>query len=113
MQILPNTNSPFVNKLTGLLLSPWIQYLQQFTQSPPNFVTLDVTASPFRYVAKEPGYLHVYQGTISTMGVTRGVLSLDFLGQILIPVSINDTVEVDYSVAPTIKFIPIYGAATK
>jgi hypothetical protein len=109
MQIFPNTGAPFTNKL-GRILRPWIQYLQQFTQAPPSVIGVTVSASPFAYTAKEPGFIFVNGGTVSNISFARGSIVLNFTGQKLVPVSINDIVTVTYSVLPTISFIPIYGA---
>lgn len=109
MQVFPNTGAPFVTKL-GKILTPWIQYLQQFTQAPPSVSAIAVGASPFPYVAKEPGFIFVSDGTVTAIHLIRGSDDLNFTGQKLVPVSINDTVIVTYSVLPTVIFIPIYGA---
>lgn len=110
MQIFPNTISPFVSRV-GRILNPWIQYLQQFTQAPPNFMAATVSASPFSYTAKEPGFIIITGGTISAVHLIRGSININLTGQKIIPVSINDTVITTYSVLPTIQFIPIYGAS--
>ena len=108
---LPNQISPFVNKFLNIV-SPWVQYLQQFTQAPPNIMSVTVSASPFSYVSKEPGYVHVNGGTVSVITLVRGAISLNFTGMKAIPVAINDTVVVTYSVLPTVKFVPSYGQNT-
>lgn len=112
MQILPNALAKFVDQ-AGRIVNPWIQYLQQFTQAPPKFVSILVDISPFSYIAKEPGFVIVTGGTVSAIILARGADTLDFTGQLQIPVSINDTVTTTYSVLPTITFIPIYGAAPR
>lgn len=112
MQIIPNSLARLVDE-TGRVLTPWIQYLQQFTQAPPKFVAVTVDISPFSYTAKEPGYVVVSGGTVSAIHLLRGSDDLDMTGQKTIPVSINDTVITTYTVLPTIKFIPIYGAAPR
>lgn len=114
MQIFPNTIQDFVNS-AGRILKPWIQYLQQFTQSPPNFINLTVGSSPFSYSAKEPGYIYIFGGTVSVIQLIRGTIAFSIgivsgvAGQ-TVPVSINDTVKITYSVKPSVWFIPIYGA---
>lgn len=108
---LPNTMSPFVGKM-GKIIAPWIQYLQQFTQAPPTILDIIPDGSPFEYTAKEPGLVAVAGGTVSAIGLTRGLVTISVTGVKLIPVSINDVVEVTYSVLPTIQFIPSYGQRT-
>lgn len=112
MQILPNTLSRFVDNV-GKIVTPWIQYLQQFTQAPPPFVSLDVDISPFSYTAVEPGFIFIDAGAVSAVHLIRGAGNADFTGQKTIPVSIGDTVVITYSVLPDTLFIPIYGAAPR
>lgn len=112
MQIIPNSLARLVDQ-TGRVLTPWIQYLQQFTQAPPKFIAVTVDISPFSYTAKEPGYVVVGSGTVSAIHLMRGSDNLNLTGQKIIPVSINDTVITTYSVLPTITFVPIYGAAPR
>lgn len=112
MQTFPNTLSRLTDSL-GRVITPWIQYLQQFTQAPPKFVDITVDISPFSYTAKEPGYVVVSGGTVSAIHLLRGSDDLNLTGQKIIPVSINDAVVTTYSVLPTIIFIPIYGAAPR
>lgn len=111
MQTFPNTLARFVDN--ERVITPWIQYLQQFTQAPPKFVDITVDISPFSYTAKEPGYVVVSGGTVSAIHLLRGSDDLDMTGQKIIPVSINDIVKTTYTVLPTITFIPIYGAAAR
>lgn len=108
---IPNLISPFVSKV-GRLLSPWNQYLQQFTQAPPNIADVIVSASPFSYQAKEPGNVSITGGTVSAITLIRGLISIDVTGTKLIPVAINDTIRVVYSVLPTVKFLANYGQNT-
>lgn len=112
MQPFPQTIARFVD-IAGRILQPWQQYLQQFTQAPPPFMQITVDGSPFSYIAREPGYVIISGGTVSAITLTRGSTTLTFTGQLQVPVSINDTVTVTYSVLPTIRFIPIYGAAPR
>jgi len=113
MQPLPNQSSPFVNNQTGTIVPPWNSYLQQFTQAPPKFIAITVGVSPFSYKAKEPGYISIADGVVSAIALIRGIVNIDVTGVKLIPVSIEDIVKVTYTGLPTIKFIPIYGAAIK
>lgn len=108
---LPSLIAPFV-KGKGLIASPWNFYLQQFTQAPPNILPVTPNISPSSYQAVEPGVIAVTGGTVSAIALKRGVITIDVTGQKLIPVSINDIVEVTYSVLPTIQFIPSYGQRT-
>jgi hypothetical protein len=108
---LPNTLAPIADAV-GRILAPWTSYLQQFTQAPPNIMPVVVTASPFAYKVQEPGSVTVTGGTVSVILLTRGSISINLTGQKIIPVSINDTITVTYSVLPIINFIPAYGQNT-
>lgn len=96
----------------GRLLAPFIQYLQQFTQAPPNIADIVVGASPFNYVAQEPGNVSITGGTISSLSLSRGFLFVDVTGQKLIPVAIKDVITVSYTILPTMKFLANYGQNT-
>ena len=101
MQPLPNLISRIVDT-GGNLVKPWIQFLQQFVQAPPAITTVIST-----YKAVEPGYIIVTGGGVITL--TRGKVTIVLTGQIIIPVSISDTIT---SPSGTLQFIPIYGANT-
>ena len=108
MMPLPNMMAPLVNKI-GRLLPPWNSYLQQFTQAPPAFNNITVGASPFSYVAKEPGNLIITGGTVSAVVLTRALVSINVAAARIVPVGIDDVVTITYSALPTIRFIPSYG----
>lgn len=108
---LPSQLAPLVDNL-GKILRPWTQYLQQFTQAPPNIMAAVVLVSPFSYKAKEPGNIVISGGTVSDVKLTRGNKTINLTGVRIIPVSINDIVLITYSVLPTIQFIPAYGQNT-
>lgn len=107
MLVLPNQIAPFVSKV-GRILAPWVQYLQQFTQAPPNIADIIVVGSPFSYTAKEPGNISIIGATTATL--IRGLISVDVTGQKLIPVAIQDVIRV--TGAPTMKFLASYGQNT-
>lgn len=110
MQIMPFSLSKFLSRAVDYAS---VMYLQQFTQKPPPFVDITVDISPFSYMAVEPGFVFVTAGTVSAIALDRGTDTLDFTGQMQVPVSIGDIVTVTYSVLPTMTFIPIYGAAPR
>lgn len=109
---LPNLLAPVADRM-GKLLSPWNSYLQQFTQAPPAIIVL-AGASPFSYDVKEPGTIMIVGGTLTAVSLTRGAdtLALGTAARI-IPVAIDDTITITYSVVPTsINFVPSYGQNT-
>jgi hypothetical protein len=101
MQPLPNLVSPLVSA-ARTLVKPWVQFLQQFVQAPP---AIKNVTSP--YTAVEPGYIVITGGAVITL--TRGKVSITLTGQVIIPVSISDTIT---SPSGILQFIPIYGANT-
>lgn len=112
MQTFPNIVQAFVNR-AGIILQPWMGYLQQFTTAPPAFNTIDVGVSPFEYEAREPGNIIITGGTVTDVLLTRGQETLDLGAFVtIIPVAINDIITITYSVLPTITFIPSYGQNT-
>lgn len=112
MQTFPYI-SQFVDK-AGKIIQPFISYLQQFTIAPPAFASVIVGSSPFSYTAKEPGNLYISGGTVSAITLTRGndTITLSTTRPLLIPVAIEDTVLITYTVLPNLKFIPSYGQNT-
>lgn len=106
---LPTTTADFVNGAKKLI-SPWIQYLQQFTIAPPAFIDITPDGSPFEYQAEEPGNIFI-DGATAIM-LTRGTDTIDVSSLIMIPMGIKDIVEITYGVLPTVKFIPSYGQNT-
>ncbi len=109
---LPNLLASFVDQKTGRIKAPWNFYLQQFTQAPPNILPITLTPTVFNYISVEPGVVAITGGTITSIRLIRGNVAIVITGQRLIPVSINDLVEVDYSVLPIMQFIPSYGQRT-
>lgn len=111
---LPNQVSAFVNKM-GNIVSPWVQYLQQFTQAPPNITKIVLGPAPFQYVAKEPGFVYVNAAAgINSINLIRGKVQLSFIATFaVVPVAVNDIVQIDYTVLPNlVYFIPSYGQNT-
>lgn len=115
MQTFPSALSKFVNA-AGLILQPFIGYLQQFTIAPPAFMDITVGSSPFEYLSAEPGNIFITGGTVSGITLTRGpdtiTIAPDTSIPRLIPLAVDDLIEITYSVIPTIKFIPSYGQNT-
>lgn len=115
MQPLPSIIQEFIDNAKRIK-EPWVQYLQQFTIEPPAFEDITVGASPFEYRAEAPGNIYISGGTVSGITLTRGSDTITIFSNTstprLVPVAINDIVEITYSVLPTVKFIPSYGVNT-
>jgi hypothetical protein len=99
--------SALVDK-AGRIIPPWNSFFQQFTSPPANILSVIVGASPFSYVAKQPGMLIISGGTVSAVNFTRGNITISMGTSEAFPVEIADTISVTYSVLPTIKFVPRY-----
>lgn len=89
---VPNMQSPLVDK-GGRVVPPWNSWFQQFTQKAPAIAP--ITANPF--TANANGTLIIKGAT--TITLTRGLISIVLTGQIIIPISIGDTVS--WTGAPT------------
>ena len=114
---LPSLLAPLVDKIDRIA-RPWNSYLQQFTQAPPAINSITVGASPFSYVAREPGNISITGGTLINNGIgnngislTRGNVIIDFgtVTNRIVPIGINDIIKINYSVLPTVMFLPSYG----
>ena len=107
---VPNLQAALVDKL-GKLIPPWNAWFQQFSQAPNEAAGVTVGASPFSYTANKIGQVIVSGGTVSAIKLIRGLDSFILYTSTATPrailVSIGDTVEVTYSVLPTIKFLEL------
>ena len=92
--------APMVDIKTGKLISPWVQFFQQFVQKAPTII--DISAlSP--YTANQLGTIIVTTG--GTVKLIRGSISITLLDtQPIIPISIGDTVSWT-SGAAVVKFL--------
>ena len=63
--------------------------------------------SPADYTANSSGSLAVSGGTVSSITLTRGLVTVP-TGVVagLIPMEIGDVVSITYAVAPTVNFLP-------
>lgn len=82
---VPNLGARFVDKF-GYLIPPWNSWFQQFSQRAP--AVAPVTANPF--TANANGNLIIKGAT--TITFTRGTINISLTGQIIIPISVGDTV---------------------
>lgn len=82
---VPNMQAPLVDK-NGKLLPPWNSFFQQLVQQAP--AVAPATQNPF--TANANGTL-ILKGAAS-ITLTRGSTNIDLTGQVIIPISIGDTV---------------------
>lgn len=87
------------------LVAPWIQFFQQFVQKVSAAVPITPDTSPFSYTPNQNGNVYINGGTVSLVSLIRGLDSLDITGQKIVPVGISDTIQITYTVAPTVKFL--------
>lgn len=104
---IPNMLSALVDR-AGRIKPPWNLFFQQFTQPPTPIMDITVGASPFSYVAKQPGMLVISGGTIGAVQFERGTTTISMGTARAFSVEIGDTVITTYSVLPTLKFVPRY-----
>lgn len=84
---VPNTQSQIVNK-GGFLVSPWIQFFQQFVQKAPTIIDIS-SLSP--YQANQLGTIIITGGT--GISLTRGQITISLAnGQAIIPIAISDII---------------------
>jgi translation elongation factor EF-4 len=90
--------APIVDLKTGKLISPWIQFFQQFVQKAPTIIDVS-SKSP--YTANQLGNIIITGGT--TIALKRGNVTISLAnGQAIIPISIGDTVS---WASGTVKFL--------
>lgn len=106
-----NLNSPIAEVRKGakgilqaFLIPPWNSFFQQFTQPPPAVADVSLVSGN-NFTPNRNGTLIVTGGTISNISLTRGTVAIDLTGQRVIPVSLNDSVSITYSVAPVVQFL--------
>lgn len=107
-----NLNSPLAEvkqdsrgRLVAYLISPWNSFFQQFVQPAPSVADVSNLSSGQTFTPNTNGTLIITGGVISNISLTRGIVTIDLTGQRIIPLSINDTVSITYSVAPTLQFL--------
>lgn len=106
-----NLNSPIAEVRKGakgvlqaFLIPPWNSFFQQFTQPPPAVADVDFVSGN-NFTPNVNGTLIITGGTISNISLMRGTVTINLTGERIIPVSLNDTVSITYSVAPTVQFL--------
>lgn len=107
MIAVPAPTIPFVDPGTGLINQQWFLYLSSLSALPPAIAAVSPTGSPFEYQASQLGTAYVIGGTVSQIRILRGVDTFDTgvtSGAILL--AQGDILEVTYTVAPAITFVP-------
>lgn len=85
----------------------WQRFFNSFVSAAAPSVVPSLTASPYSFLAGGRGNLLVTGGTVTQITLQRGTTILATgLTSGFIPVANGDIVEVTYSVAPTVTFVP-------
>lgn len=88
---VPNLNAAIavIKEGKAYLISPWIQFFQQFVQNAPAVQDVStIPGSPF--TANQNGRL-ILTGA-ATVNLIRGTVTINLNGERIIPISIGDTV---------------------
>lgn len=102
----PSRDSPLVDK-NGKVTEQWYLFFSLLASLTATAIEpVAVGASPFSYEASSIGFLNVAAGTVTSVVLQRGGESVSCPTSGLVPVAAGDTVTVDFSVAPSIHFIP-------
>lgn len=81
-----NLNAPLVDPKTGKVVPPWNSFFQQFTQDAP--AVSSVIKNPF--TPNAIGKFIIIGAT--KLILSRGSVSVDITGMLIVPMSIGDTV---------------------
>lgn len=88
----------------------WYRWFQNVDKGlpPSSELVVTVTASPWTYTAPSKGFVIVTGGTVSLIQFSRTVGTFYPTGQTsgTFPVSQNDRIQITYSAAPAVTFVP-------
>lgn len=102
----PNSDAPMVDD-RGVVFTAWYLFFAAFAETPHPMEELDLTGSPFSYTANEGGSIFISGGNVSAVTLTRGRTTLNTgLTSGFFPIGWQDIIEITYTVAPTVYFIP-------
>lgn len=104
-----NQNSPLVDIKTGKVIPPWNSFFQQFTQKATAVQNITLTGSPFSYTPNNRGNVVISGGTVSAISLIRGlvVIPLSTVRPLMVYLGIGDTIQITYSVLPTLQFLEL------
>lgn len=108
---LPNRDAPAVDPKSGMLETAWYNFMAFMSSLTATALeSVSVGSSPYTFEASKIGHLHVAAGTVSSVVLQRGGVTLSCPTSGFVPVVAGDAVAVTYTAAPTLTFIP--GART-
>ncbi len=111
-QGFPRVTAPVVDVNTGIIEQIWYQFFVSLWQrtgggkggAPNPIVNIDVTASPFSYIAPIAGNVWIDPGTYCKVTMERGgdVLSFGYVTRGIFPLSVGDVLTVTYTTYPPV-----------
>lgn len=92
----------------GMVTDGWLNFFASLVAAPPVIVPQTLTGSPFSFTASHPGHLLVKAGTVTSIVLTRGrvTITTGLTTNCFIPVGRGDQVVVTYTVVPSVWFVP-------
>lgn len=104
--IVPSSRQPIADA-GGFVNTTWLRFFGALVAKPAGIAPVQVSGSPFIYLASASGTLSITGGTVSSITLTRNnVATPTGITAGLVPVANDDTVTITYSAAPTVNFIP-------
>lgn len=102
----PSLIDPLVDG-TFRLIAPWNFFFATLIAPPPAFQEQTLTISPATLTAQQSGMFAISGGTVSLVQINRGneVINTGVTSG-LVPVSLNDSIIITYSIPPTVEFVP-------
>ena len=103
---LPSAQAPIADA-SGRITPAWHRALDGLLVGPQPAQAKTVPASPYTVTASARGSLIVSGGTVSSITLTRGRVTVN-LGVVagMFPASLGDAFVITYTVAPTVTFLP-------
>lgn len=80
--------------------------LAQTSNIPSDIQLLTLSASPFVFNPAVNGDLTVSGGTLTSISITRRGVAVSVANASFVPCSNGDAIQINYTVAPTVNFIP-------
>lgn len=103
----PSQLQPVVDE-HGLATEAWWGFFSNLTASPTPYQQITVGVSPFTFTAVHAGTALIIGGTVSSVGLWRGRVTITPTGQVagFFPLSQGDKLIVTYTGLPVLWFIP-------
>lgn len=102
--VVPNSSEPIADR-QGNVTQTWLRFFNAIIGEPEAIVDITVGASPFSRKVSKRGFVSIVGGTVSAVTLTRSRKTITVSAG-NIPVMNGDTIEITYSAAPTVSFIP-------